>query len=33
MKLRYMIDRRAVIENGQIVAYEPVGAWVQNRWT
>jgi len=29
MKLRYMIDRRAVIENGQVVDYEPIGVWVQ----
>ena len=29
MKLRYMIDRRAVVENGQVVDYEPIGVWVQ----
>ncbi len=29
MKLRYMIDRRAVIENGEVVGYEPIGVWVQ----
>jgi len=29
MKLRYMIDRRAVIKNGQVVDYEPIGVWVQ----
>ena len=29
MKLRYMIDRRAVIENGQVVDYEPIGVWVR----
>jgi len=29
VKLRYMIDRRAVVENGQVVGYEPIGVWVQ----
>lgn len=24
-----MIDRRAVIENGQVVDYEPIAVWVQ----
>ena len=28
-KRRYMIDRRAVIENGEVVGYEPIGVWVQ----
>jgi len=28
MKLRYMVDRLAVIENGPIVDYEPLGVWV-----
>jgi len=25
MKLRYMIDRHAVIENGEVVGHEPIG--------
>ena len=27
-KLRYMVDRRAVIENGAVARYEPIGVWV-----
>lgn len=28
-KLRYMVDRKAVIENGAVKGYEPIGVWVQ----
>ena len=28
MRIRYMVDRRAMIENGEVVGYEPIGVWV-----
>ena len=28
MPIRYMIDRRAIIEHGEVVGYEPIGVWV-----
>lgn len=28
MKLKYMVERLSVIENGQVVGYKPIGVWV-----
>ena len=27
-KMRYMVDRRAVIKGGAVTGYEPIGVWV-----